>query len=66
MSVRVQVDDDLCQGHNRCWAQAPEVFTINDEAKSEVQLDPVPTELEAVVYDAVANCPERAITVVSV
>ena len=28
--MRVEVNTDLCQGHNRCYALAPELFDVDD------------------------------------
>ena len=28
--MRVVVDREKCQGHNRCYALAPEVFDVDD------------------------------------
>ena len=28
--MRVHVDGDKCQGHNRCYALAPELFDVDD------------------------------------
>ena len=28
--MRVAVNSDLCQGHNRCYALAPELFDVDD------------------------------------
>ena len=28
--MRVHVDGDKCQGHNRCYAIAPELFDVDD------------------------------------
>ncbi|WP_410969063.1 ferredoxin, partial [Salmonella sp. SAL4444] len=35
------VDRDKCQGHNRCFAEAPELFELDDELKSVVKHDPL-------------------------
>jgi ferredoxin len=61
--MRVKVDRELCQGHNRCFAEAPGIFELDDELKSVVRVDVVPPELEDAVRAAVRNCPERAITI---
>ena len=61
--VRVKVDAQLCVGHGRCYALAPDVFRPDDYGHAEV--------LEAEVDGALAdqacigfeNCPERAITI---
>lgn len=60
--MRVTIDADRCQGHARCWEICPEVFDLDEEGHGTVKEPEVPTELEAKVGDAVANCPERAIS----
>lgn len=61
--MNVAVDADTCQGHARCWEICPEVFHLNDEGHAYVESPEVPAGLEERVADAVANCPERAISV---
>lgn len=60
--MKVVVDDDVCQGHARCWEICQEVFTLDDEGHSHAADKEVPSALEAKVLEAVANCPERAIS----
>jgi ferredoxin len=63
--VHVHVDRDKCQGHNRCYALAPELFEIDDYGySSEVNDGVVPEGLEEKARLAVANCPEFAISIV--
>jgi len=62
--MRVVVDGDRCQGHNRCKALAPGVFDVDELGYSFVIADPVPPELEEAAARAVRNCPERAISIV--
>jgi ferredoxin len=62
--LRVSVDTERCQGHNRCYAVAPELFELDDLGNSrEVGDGLVPTELREKARLAVANCPEEAISV---
>jgi ferredoxin len=62
--LRVHVDPDRCQGHNRCYSLAPELFDIDDLGTSHERGDgTVPAGLEGKAQRAVANCPEYAITV---
>jgi ferredoxin len=62
--MRVHVDPDKCQGHNRCYSLAPEVFDVDDLGNAfELNDGVVPPELEDKARLAVANCPEYAITV---
>ena len=58
----MSVDPDLCQGHARCWEICPEVFALDDEGYAVVVQPDVPDELHPKAREAVANCPERAIT----
>lgn len=63
-AMRVEVNTELCQGHNRCYALAPELFDVDDYGTAMVIGDgTVPAELEEKAVLAVANCPEYAITV---
>ena len=60
--VRIRVDPDKCQGHARCYALAPELFSVDDYGLSTVVGDgSVPPELEERARLAIANCPEFAI-----
>ncbi|MBM3752205.1 MAG: ferredoxin [Acidimicrobiia bacterium] len=62
--MRVRVDAQRCQGQNRCYALAPEVFDVDDLGQALViATGSIPQSLEARVRLAAANCPERAITV---
>lgn len=61
-TLRVRVDSDRCQGHNRCCSIAPELFEADDLGNSRVRGDGVvPAALEAKARLAVANCPEHAV-----
>jgi ferredoxin len=63
-SMKVLIDAEKCQGHNRCFAIAPELFDVDDLGNAFVIGDGVvPAALEAKARLAVANCPERAITI---
>ena len=60
--MRVKVDQDKCEGHNRCCALAPELFDVDDYGTATALNDGiVPQELEEKAKLAVANCPEYAI-----
>ncbi len=62
--MRVTVDSEKCQGHNRCFALAPELFDVDDYGTAVVIGDgSVPAELEEKARLAVANCPEFAIAI---
>jgi ferredoxin len=62
--LRVRVDRERCQGHNRCYAIAPELFELDDLGNSrEVGDGLVPAELQEKARLAVVNCPEEAISI---
>jgi ferredoxin len=62
--MRVQVDAEKCQGHNRCYAIAPELFDVDDLGQAhELNDGEVPAALEDKARMAVANCPEYAISI---
>ncbi len=60
--MRLTVDRDKCQGHNRCCKLAPELFDIDELGFATAKGDGrVPPELEPKALLAVRNCPEFAI-----
>jgi ferredoxin len=62
--MKVHVDPDKCQGHNRCFAIAPELFDVDDLGQAhEIGDGDVPSGLEEKARLAVANCPEFAISI---
>jgi ferredoxin len=62
--MRVHVQPDKCQGHNRCYSIAPELFVVDDLGNaSEIGDGTVPADLEDKARLAVANCPEFAIVI---
>jgi len=62
--MHVHVDASKCQGHNRCYAIAPELFDVDDLGNAhELHDGMVPSELEDKARLAVANCPEYAISI---
>ena len=63
--MRVTVDAEKCQGHNRCFALAPELSDVDEYGTAVVIGDgTVSTELADKASLAAANCPEFAITVI--
>lgn len=62
MSVlKVTVDHDLCEGHAKCEAAAPEVFKVGDDEISHVLVPMVSEELRPKVEKAIRLCPRGAI-----
>jgi ferredoxin len=61
--IKVSVDSAKCQGHNRCYSLAPELFEVDDLGFAAAKGDgAVPAELVDKAKRAAANCPEYAIT----
>jgi len=62
--MRVHVVTEKCQGHNRCYAIAPELFDVDDYGNAhELNDGVVPAGLEDKARNAAANCPEFAIEI---
>ncbi len=63
--MRIRVDSEKCQGHNRCYALAPELFDVDDYGTATALNDgEVPAGMEDKAQLAIDNCPEFAISVV--
>ena len=66
-TLRVHVDPDKCQGHNRCYSVSPELFELDDLGmSSEIGAGIVPGDMVGRARLAEANCPEHAISVTKV
>lgn len=62
--MKVSVDPERCQGHNRCYALAPELFDVDEYGMASARDGgEVPAALEDKARLAEANCPEFAIHV---
>lgn len=60
----LRLDAEKCQGHNRCYALAPELFDVDELGQSVLLVEgDVPEELQAKARLAVSNCPEHAISI---
>ncbi len=63
--MRVQISSERCQGHGRCYDLAPGLFGDDDEGFGKVFGDGlVPPGQDRAARLAVANCPERAVSLV--
>ena len=62
--MKIRLDADACVGHGRCYAIAPDVFDADDQGHCIVRPgdDDVAPASQAIARNAVANCPERALT----
>ena len=62
--MRVVADLDLCQGHQMCQAEAPDVFGFDADADLVVVLQEHPDEsLRAQLASAVRYCPAMALSI---
>jgi ferredoxin len=61
--MRVTVDPDLCTGHGRCYALAPDVFAADDFGHCEIVVAQPTGALVEQARLGAANCPESAITI---
>lgn len=63
--MKIEVNQDACEGHNRCYSLAPELFDVDDYGTATALNDGVvPDELVEKANLAIANCPEHAISIV--
>ncbi len=61
--MKLSIDSELCQGHNRCFALAPELVDVDDYGEAFVLNDGVvPDELRDKALLIIDNCPEFAIS----
>ena len=66
-TLRVHVDPDKCQGHNRCYSVSPDLFELDDLGiSSEAGAGLVPAGMVRLARLAVATCPEHAISLTEV
>jgi ferredoxin len=61
--VKVVLDPQICTGHGRCYALAPEVFAPDDLGHCAIVVaEPSPDQHDA-ARRAVASCPEEALRI---
>jgi ferredoxin len=61
--MRIQFDRSACQGHNRCYLLAPELFDVDDEGYAVLLADGALADDQVErARLAMDNCPEFAIT----
>jgi ferredoxin len=64
--MRVSADLGLCQGHQMCQGEAPDVFGFDEDADQVTVLDEHPDESErSRVAAAVQYCPAMALAIES-
>ena len=63
---RIELDEDLCQGHAMCELEAPGFFRVPKRGVVEI-LDPEPPDgARPEIERAVESCPTRALSIVEV
>jgi ferredoxin len=60
--MKLRIDLEACTGHGRCYSLSPELFDTDDYGHAILLQEDVPEELAEKARLAVANCPERAIS----
>ena len=64
--MRIRVNPDNCQGHNRCKTIAPDLFDLDDFGNASAAGDGlVPADQEVAARLAIENCPEFAIELIA-
>ena len=64
--MRAVADLDLCQGHQMCQGEAPDVFGFDEDADQVTVLEEYPAESERPrVAAAVQYCPAMALAIES-
>ncbi|KQY06930.1 hypothetical protein ASD37_12495 [Mycobacterium sp. Root135] len=61
--MRMVIDLELCVGHGRCYAEAPDAIDADDEGRAVALLVDIPDSLRGAVHMAAECCPEQAIRV---
>lgn len=62
--MKICVEQEKCQGHNRCFVVAPDLFELDEYGYAhEVNGGEVPEDQVDKAHLAVVNCPENAIII---
>ena len=62
--MKVVADTDLCQGHQMCQGEAPDVFGFDEDADTVTLLDEHPDDFaRPLVEAAVRYCPAMALSI---
>lgn len=60
--MKIKYNRDACQGHNRCYMLAPELFDVDDEGYAILRATgEISEDLLEKAQLTVDNCPEYAI-----
>lgn len=61
--MRLNIDLEKCQGHGRCYSEAPELFEADEEGFGTVRAAQLDRQDEPTARQAVDACPEQAIAI---
>jgi ferredoxin len=61
--VKVRLEKSRCVGHAQCYAVDPDLFPIDESGNSTLEEHEVRPEVELLVRDGVASCPEMALVI---
>jgi ferredoxin len=64
MTQKIEVDFGLCESNGVCMGIIPEVFDLDDQDFLHVLQDEVTPDNEALVREAVRQCPRQAIAII--
>lgn len=59
--AQIVADPHICQGYANCLVTAPDYFDLDDDGKVTILTEQPSDSDEAVVREAVASCPVRAL-----
>jgi ferredoxin len=64
--MKITVDGKRCMGHGRCYTVAPDLLSEDEEGYVTIrdELLVVPDSEREAAEDAVASCPEEALTLI--
>ena len=66
-TFRIEIDEDACAGHGRCWTLAPDLFEARPEdGKGQVKVSQPDPSTRAEAERIVQLCPENAIRIVEI
>jgi ferredoxin len=63
MTQKIEVDFGLCESNGVCMGIIPEIFELDDQDFLHVHTDEVTPDNEALVREAVRQCPRQAIAI---
>ncbi len=64
MTVKVQINSDICAGFGICLGIAPDIFELHDDGYAIVLTSTVKPEDEDAVKRAMSQCPAQAISLI--